>query len=119
FSRSAAAPQFDLVRYPYGQSKKRKFEKVGVVQVFCNIHPQMRAVIFVTPNRYFTTADAEGQFELADVPPGKYQIVAWHERCGEQQQALEVTSVAGPEVTLTLEEDRASIMENTPRREEG
>src|SRR5262249_50589595 len=46
FSRSAAAPAFDLDRYPKGQSKTRTFDKIGVVQVFCNIHPQMRAVIF-------------------------------------------------------------------------
>ncbi len=47
FSRSKAAPAFDLDRYSYGQSKTRVFDKVGVVQVFCNIHPSMRAIIFV------------------------------------------------------------------------
>src|SRR5688572_20934413 len=72
FSRSKAAPAFDLDRYPQGQSKSRVFEKVGVVQVFCNIHPQMRAIIFVTPNRYFTRADADGKFAIRGVPPGQY-----------------------------------------------
>src|SRR5438477_5885862 len=61
FSRSKAAPAFDLDRYPYGQSKSRTFEKTGVVQVFCNVHPQMRAIIFVTPNPYFARADKEGR----------------------------------------------------------
>jgi plastocyanin len=61
FSVSKAAPAFDLDRYPKGQSKTRTFDKVGVVQVFCNIHPQMRAIIFVTPNICFTRADAQGQ----------------------------------------------------------
>ena len=56
FSTSKAAPAFDLDRYPKGQSKTRTFEKVGIVQVFCNIHPQMRAIIVVTPNRYFAPA---------------------------------------------------------------
>lgn len=42
FSRSVAAPAFDLDRYPYGFSKTKTFDKVGVVQLFCNIHPFMR-----------------------------------------------------------------------------
>src|SRR5262249_15996809 len=45
FSRSKAAPAFDLDRYPRGQSKTRTFDKVGVVQIFCNIHPSMRAIV--------------------------------------------------------------------------
>src|SRR5271155_4960171 len=44
FSRSAAAPPFDLDRYPYGQSKSRRFDHDGIVQVFCNIHPFMKAI---------------------------------------------------------------------------
>ena len=53
FSISKAAPAFDLDRYPRGQSKSRVFDKVGVVQLFCNIHPFMRAMVVVTPNSYF------------------------------------------------------------------
>ena len=113
FSRSKAAPAFDLDRYPRGQSKSRVFEKVGVVQVFCNIHPQMRAIIFVTPNRYFARADADGKFEIPDVPTGQYELVAWHERCGEQRQTIEVRSDA-PEVSLTLEENRQNIIAHDP-----
>ncbi len=88
FSRSKAAPAFDLDRYPYGCSKTRQFDKLGVVQVFCNVHPSMRAIIFVTPNRFFTRADAEGQFELNGIPPGRHELVAWHERCDEQRKAF-------------------------------
>lgn len=43
FSKSKAAPPFDLERYPYGESKSYQFTKLGVVQIFCNIHPNMRA----------------------------------------------------------------------------
>jgi plastocyanin len=88
FSRSAAAPAFDLERYGFGQSKIRTFDKVGVVQLFCNIHPQMRAIIYVTPNRFFVRPDSNGDFELRGVPPGDYRIVAWHDRCAEQTQPL-------------------------------
>ena len=74
FSRSKAAPAFDLDRYPFGYSKSRIFDKVGVVQVFCNIHQQMRAMIVVTPNPFFVRPDAEGRFEFKGVPLGRPRI---------------------------------------------
>ena len=118
FSRSKAAPAFDLDRYPKGQSKARVFEKVGVVQVFCNIHPQMRAMIYVTPNRYFARANSEGEFEISGIPAGQYEIVAWHERCGEQRQAIELMSAEPLEVSFTLQENRQQVIANdNPRKD--
>ena len=113
FSRSAAAPAFDLDRYPRGQSKTRTFDKLGVVQVFCNIHPQMRAVIYVTPNQFSTRADADGNFELANVPPGKYDLVAWQERCEEQRQPVEVRAGESADVNFTLKENRERALSST------
>ena len=60
FSRSKAAPAFDLQRYGYGLAKARIFDKLGVVQVFCNIHPQMRAIIYVVPNTLFRPRRCSG-----------------------------------------------------------
>lgn len=121
FSRSAAAPAFDLDRYPYGKSKTRTFEKLGVVQVFCNIHPQMRAVIYVTPNRYFARADDDGNFEIKDVPPGTYDVVAWNERCDEQKQTVEIKDGIATELNFALNEshDRAISSSDTGRKNYG
>jgi hypothetical protein len=118
FSRSAAAPAFDLERYPYGWAKTRTFTKVGVVQLFCNIHPDMHAVIFVTPNAFFTRADADGRFELANVPPGNHELVVWQERCQEQRRRIDVDPNATLELSFTLDQSRSSIMANdAPRRD--
>jgi len=114
FSFSKAAPAFDLDRYPRGQSKSRTFESVGVIQTFCNIHPEMRAIIFVTPNAYFTHADAEGKFQINNVPPGHYELVAWQERCGEQHQTVDVHQGDMPDTSFTLSENRQSILANDP-----
>lgn len=89
FSRSRAA-SFDLDRYPAGQSKSYQFNEVGIVQLFCNIHPQMKATIVVVPNKFFTRADRSGKFRLSAVPLGAYDLVAWHERCDEQRQPIRV-----------------------------
>jgi len=116
FSRSAAAPAFDLSRYPYGQSKALTFGKVGAVQLFCNIHTEMRAVIFVTPNAYFTRADKEGRFELADVPNGSFDLVVWNERCAEVRVKVTVDHAVPAELEIGLKEDREAILANDPPR---
>ncbi len=113
FSRSAAAPAFDLDRYPYGQSKARVFDKVGVVQIFCNIHPYMKAIIFVAPNAFFTRADADGNFSISGVPAGRYQLMAWQERCGQQEQQVTVGPDAA-QVSFALSENRAAVFANDP-----
>jgi plastocyanin len=116
FSRSKAAPAFDLDRYAYGMSKSREFQNAGVIQVFCNVHPDMRAIIFVTPNPFFSRVDDDGKFEIADVPPGKYEVVVWSDRCKEQHQIATIDPGAPVSLSFTLEEDRQSIFSNDPPR---
>ncbi len=110
FSRSKAAPAFDLDRYPKGMSKSRVFTEVGIVQVFCNIHPSMRAIIVVTPNHYFTRADGKGNFSIPGVPAGKYTLVAWQERCDELRKDIEVAANGLSDIKLELKESRQAIM---------
>jgi plastocyanin len=114
FSRSKAGPGFDLDRYAYGMSKSRQFQNVGVIQVFCNIHPEMRAIIFVTPNPFFARVDDEGNFQIPDVPPGEYDLIAWNDRCKQQQQHIRVSVNQPPGLSFTLEEDRQSIFTYAP-----
>ena len=71
---------FDLGRYPEGSSRDVTFDQVGVVQVFCHIHSDMSGIIFVTPNRFFVTPGNDGSYEIREIPPGTYRVVAWHER---------------------------------------
>lgn len=119
FSRSKAAPAFDLDRYPFGYSKTRTFDKVGVVQVFCNIHQQMRAVIVVTPNAFFARPDADGRFELKDVPQGRHELVIWHERCEEQRRIVDVSGGSIPELAFDLVESRRGAIASNPSKDPG
>lgn len=81
---------FDLGNYPKGDTRVVTFPEPGIVYVNCHLHPNMAATIVVAPNRWNTRADRDGRFELADVPAGKYTIVAWHKAAGFLRQSIVV-----------------------------
>jgi len=81
---------FDLGNYSKGDTRMVMFPEPGIVYVNCHLHSNMTATIVVTPNKWNTGADREGRFELADVPPGKYTIVAWHKATGFLRQTVVV-----------------------------
>jgi len=75
---------FDVGLYKPGSSRTVPFRSEGIVRVFCNIHPQMSAVIAVLPTPYFAVSDKSGAFEITNVPPGDYQFHVFHERASPE-----------------------------------
>src|ERR1700690_3007829 len=71
--------RFDLGLYEAGTSKPVHFDREGVSYIFCNIHPEMSAVVVVLSSQYFATPNKEGEFSIASVPPGKYILHVWNE----------------------------------------
>lgn len=72
--------RFDLDLYKRPKVGAWTFKHPGVVRVYCNIHPQMSAVVLVLDNPYFTKAGKDGAFVIESVPAGRYTVKAWHER---------------------------------------
>jgi plastocyanin len=101
FSLSSAA-EFNLGRYPQGKSKSRTFTRAGLVKVYCQIHSHMSATIMVLDHPYFTTPDLDGSFTLPQVPEGRYTIVGWHERVGEQTSIIQIEAGRTASVELSL-----------------
>jgi plastocyanin len=84
---------FDLGRYSRGRSKSVRFDRPGVVQVFCDIHSHMSAYILVFAHRYFALTDTSGRFAINGVPPGTYTLAVWYE--GEVRETRAVTIPEG------------------------
>ena len=74
---------FDLGRYAVGRSKSVKFDRPGIVRVFCDIHSHMSATVMVFNHPWYAVPDENGNFQLPAVPSGSRQITAWHERLGD------------------------------------
>jgi len=105
FSLSRAAT-FDLGRFRQGQTREQTFTKPGLIKVYCHIHSHMSATILVLDHPYFAVPRLDGSFSLANVPPGKYTIVGWHERVGERSSTIEVEphGTAAVELSLPVED---------------
>ena len=102
FSLSGPQP-FDLGQYRSGQSQSRSFTQAGTYRVFCNIHPNMSALILVVPTPYVAITDADGRFVL-DLPPGRYRLTAVSERAGPASVEITAQSGATQAEPLTLDE---------------
>jgi plastocyanin len=104
FSLSGPQP-FDLGLYRSGEAKSRTFTRPGTYRVFCNIHPQMSALIVVVPTPHVVVADRNGRFVL-ELPAGRYRLTAQSERA--QPVSLEVTADVGATAAppLTIDESQ-------------
>jgi plastocyanin len=91
---------FDLGNYPKGDTRRVVFTRPGIVYVGCHLHPNMGAVIVVTPGEC-TKAGPDGRFNL-DVPPGSWTVVAWHRAAGYYKKRVEVLPNRGAHVEFLI-----------------
>jgi hypothetical protein len=101
FSVSPAKP-FDLGRYGRGESKRVTFDKPGLVNVYCKLHPNMAAYILVVPNRAFARPDSSGRFVLPPLPKGRYVVNVWHPDFPAIRREVTVEGGEKSELVLTL-----------------
>lgn len=78
------------------------------IQVKCNVHPWMKAYVAVLSNPYFQITGEDGSFEIKNVPPGKYELSAWHELYGTSENTITVGPNESKTVTITFNTNQAS-----------
>lgn len=91
----------NLGTWPKGEKKSFQFSDVGVASLLCNVHPEMNGYVVVVPTPYFAVTDKNGNYEIKNVPPGKYTLKTWSEEGKVTTQAVEVEA-GGTTADLTV-----------------
>ena len=82
----------------------KKFDKAEVkpFRIKCDVHGWMKSYMAVLPHPYHSVSQANGTFSIANLPPGNYTLVAWHEKYGEQEQQVTVGAKEQKQVQFTF-----------------
>ena len=91
----------NLGTWPKGEKRPFTFDKPGVVPLLCNVHPEMSGYVVVTPTPYFAVTDKDGNFEIKNIPAGKYTLKTWSEDGKPTTQAVDVSGATAT-VELTV-----------------
>jgi plastocyanin len=78
--------RFDLGLYEAGTSRKVRFDRPGISYIFCNIHPEMSAVVITIAAPFYAISNADGQLSLTGVPYGRYMLHVWSEGMGPETE---------------------------------
>jgi plastocyanin len=84
----------NLGTWPKGEKKAFQFNDLGVASLLCNVHPEMSGYVVVVPTPYFAVTDKDGNFEIKNVPAGKYMLKTWSEDGKPATQAVDLSSAA-------------------------
>ena len=94
--------RFDLGLYEAGSTNSVRFDRPGISFLFCNIHPEMSAVIIAVPTPFFAVSDAEGRWTIPNVPTGRYRLHVWYERSSEETLAKMQSDVVLSDASRSL-----------------
>lgn len=94
--------KYNLGTWPQGETRDHRFDKPGAYTQLCRVHPEMEAFVVVLDTPHFAVTDKAGQYEISNVAPGTYTLVAWSERLKEGKQEVMVEAGKPLKVDLTL-----------------
>ncbi|NBO92700.1 MAG: hypothetical protein EBV06_10395 [Planctomycetia bacterium] len=93
-----------------GEVKARSFP---IVPYSCSIHAWMNGYLMPLPSPYYAITDAEGKFEIKDVPAGEYRLVGWHEKIG---WIFPGANAAARNLPVTVKNKEATELKPLPRK---
>lgn len=74
-----------------------------LIPIKCNQHPWMKAWVGVLKHPFYAVTKEDGSFEIKGVPPGKYTLVAWHEKYGEKTMDVTVADKGSATADFTYD----------------
>jgi plastocyanin len=107
--------RFDLGLYEAGSTRSVHFDRAGICYIFCNIHPQMSAIVVVVDTPYFAVSNRKGEVVIPDVPAGQYKLNLWDEHCSpenlkEASREVTIGTDATSLETIRLERSKELVM---------
>ena len=91
----------NLGTWPKGEKKPFQFNDLGTASLLCNVHPEMSGYVVVVPTPYFAVTDKDGNFEIKNIPAGKYTLKTWSEDGKPTTQAVDLSGATAT-VDLTV-----------------
>lgn len=103
--------KFDVGMYGPDEGATRRFTGTGMVEIYCNIHPNMAAFLLVLDTPHFITPDDDGYFILEGLPPGPGELLVWNYRADEWITKIEMpdSSLYGELAEVTIDITRPSV----------
>lgn len=91
----------NLGTWPKGEKKSFQFNDLGTASLLCNVHPEMSGYVVVVPTPYFAVTGKDGNFDIKNLPAGKYTLKTWSEDGKPTTQAVDVSGATAT-VELTV-----------------
>jgi plastocyanin len=91
----------NLGTWPKGEKKPFQFNDLGTASLLCNVHPEMSGYVVVVPTPYFAVTDKDGNFEIKNIPAGKYTLKTWSEDGKPTTQGVDLSGATAT-VDLTV-----------------
>jgi tetratricopeptide (TPR) repeat protein len=101
-------PQSSQVRSIFVRPETKEF------MVKCNLHPFLQTTIRLVDNPYYVISDSNGEFSIDGIPPGTYEVSAWHPYITEKKGTITVTAngVANLDFEFNSEDEKRSLYHN-------
>jgi hypothetical protein len=94
---------FNISQPTKGMKTTRTFTAAEVaIPLQCNVHGWMHANLAVLDHPFFATTGPDGSFTIAGLPPGTYQLEAWHEKLGVRTASVTVPATGNATADFTF-----------------
>jgi plastocyanin len=113
--------RFDLGLYEAGSTRNVLFDRPGISYIFCNIHPEMSAVVIALDTPYYGVSDQHGEFRIPGVPPGRYVLHVWHQSASPEMLDKLTREIEVSQISISLGVIRLTLstMEQTHKNKYG